>query len=112
MEMRKTPIHNIIPTARKISKTTCLHSSPPNPAAKAVAKKNMLSALNATIAEKTVQITIKTPQDSFCFVVRASLNTSQQRKECLGIAIENQTNLQQATSRSFFLRLSQMSTHE
>jgi hypothetical protein len=59
MEMRKTPVHNIIPTAR-ISKTTCLHNSPPNPAAKAIAKKNMLSALNATIAEKTVQITTKT----------------------------------------------------
>jgi hypothetical protein len=34
----KAPIHNIIPTTRRISKTTSLHSSPPNPVAKAVAK--------------------------------------------------------------------------
>jgi hypothetical protein len=44
--------------------------------------------------------------------VRASLNTSQQRKECLGIAKENQTNLHQSTFGSFFLRLSQVAAHE
>jgi hypothetical protein len=37
MEFRDAPIHNIIPTARGISKTTSLHSSPPNPAAAAKA---------------------------------------------------------------------------
>jgi hypothetical protein len=67
MEMRNTPIHNIIPTARRISKTTCLHSSPPNLVAKAAAKKNMRSALKATIAEKTVQISTKTPTRQLMF---------------------------------------------
>jgi hypothetical protein len=60
MEMRNTQIHNIIPTARRMSKTSCLHNNPPSLATKSAAKKKMLSALDATIVEKTVQITTKT----------------------------------------------------
>jgi hypothetical protein len=67
MEFRDAPIHNIIPTARGISKTTSLHSSPLNPAAEAATKKNMISALNTTITKKTVQITTKPPTSQLLF---------------------------------------------
>jgi hypothetical protein len=67
MEFRDAPIHNIIPTARGINKTTSLHSSPPNPAAEAATKKNMISALNTTITKKTVQITTKPPTSQLLF---------------------------------------------
>jgi hypothetical protein len=94
-----TPLSNFFPTFNRMRHKAIIHYIPPHLATEAKSEKQVLPILNSSTTEGAY----------FSLVTKASLNTSQGKKECRGIAIENHTIFHQCTTFSFSLRAAQVS---
>lgn len=112
MKHSKTPLQSLIPAYRRVLYQTNSHDSSPNLPAKTATKKEMVPIVHTAMTKKTINSPYIAPTKHFMFSNKASQQANQRRKECLGIAWENQTSFHHTTSRFLTLNLSQVSEQE